>query len=242
MSFRYGLQTYLSNPNQPLVLFYDDRFVIMKDRYPKALRHYLVLPRSKPLTFKHPVDGLADPTVYNQAEEYVEKAKDMIIEDLVKEGFIEEDPCVKETFKNTFIRAGIHKVPSMANLHIHVITQDFHLDRMKNKRHYNSFTTPFFVEFSDLKPSSENYLGSGTDSESDSDGLMEELIQGLLMRRPKKAQKLRPSRKFDYEDSELLLKSSPLVCAYCGKNLGNQFKALKQHLDREFCKKFSIPG
>ena len=43
-------------------------------------------------------------------------------------------------------RAGFHVVPSMKHLHLHVISQDFDSARLKNKKHYNSFTTPFFID------------------------------------------------------------------------------------------------
>lgn len=235
MSFRYGLQTYLANPEQEGVIFHDERVVIIRDLFPKALRHYLVLPRAKPLTYKHPVDGLADSAVYHEMDEYVEKAKDMIVEDLTKQGYIEENAAAQETFRNTFIKAGVHSIPSMANLHVHVITQDFHLDRMKHKKHYNSFTTPFFKEFDDLRPSTpDNYLSPASDADSHSDGLLE----GLIMSKPSKDKKARPSRNLDYQHLEALIKSTPLKCVYCGKNFGNQFKPLKQHLAEEFSRKF----
>lgn len=32
-----------------------------------------------------------------------------------------------------------------SHLHLHVISQDFVSDRLKHKKHYNSFTTPFFL-------------------------------------------------------------------------------------------------
>lgn len=236
MSFRYALGTYITNPKQDLVVFHDDDYIIMKDAYPKALRHYLVLPRAESLTYKHPVDGMADSKVYYETEEYVEKAKDMIVADLVKEGYVEDSLIAKEKFRNTFIRAGVHSVPSMAHLHIHVITQDFYLERMKNKRHYNSFTTLFFIDFLDLRPAIRtDDLSPDSDADSHSDGLLE----GLMMSRPPKEKKARPARNLDYSSKEKILRTSPLKCVYCGKTFGNQFKALKEHLAGEFSQKIS---
>lgn len=48
------------------------------------------------------------------------------------------------------IKKGFHAVPSLDNVHLHVITNDFVSDRLKNKKHYNSFTTDFFVLFDDV--------------------------------------------------------------------------------------------
>ena len=42
-------------------------------------------------------------------------------------------------------RIGFHAMPSMSQLHLHVISQDFHSAALKNKKHWNSFTSSFFV-------------------------------------------------------------------------------------------------
>lgn len=53
------------------------------------------------------------------------------------------------------IKVGVHAVPSMNHLHIHVLSRDMHSDKMKHRKHYNSFTTDFFVPLDDF-PLSEN--------------------------------------------------------------------------------------
>lgn len=40
--------------------------------------------------------------------------------------------------------------PSMRQLHLHVITQDFDSKHLKNKRHWNTFTTAFFRDSVDV--------------------------------------------------------------------------------------------
>ena len=40
---------------------------------------------------------------------------------------------------------GFHSIPSMQRLHLHVISQDFDAVPLKTKKHWNSFTTPFFL-------------------------------------------------------------------------------------------------
>ncbi|GJJ67721.1 aprataxin [Entomortierella parvispora] len=45
-------------------------------------------------------------------------------------------------------KMGFHIVPSLVQLHLHVISQDFCSASLKNKKHWNSFTTSFFVELS----------------------------------------------------------------------------------------------
>lgn len=42
-------------------------------------------------------------------------------------------------------RAGFHAIPSLNPLHLHFISQDFDSPFLKNKKHYLSFNTPFFL-------------------------------------------------------------------------------------------------
>ncbi|KAF9944390.1 hypothetical protein BGZ70_004692 [Mortierella alpina] len=43
-------------------------------------------------------------------------------------------------------KMGFHAIPSILQLHLHVISQDFCADALKKKQHWNSFTTPFFLD------------------------------------------------------------------------------------------------
>ena len=52
-------------------------------------------------------------------------------------------------------RYGFHAQPSMARLHMHVVSQDFDSDCLKHKKHWNSFTTEFFVDAEDIISSLE---------------------------------------------------------------------------------------
>lgn len=42
-------------------------------------------------------------------------------------------------------KIGYHAEPSMQQVHLHVISTDFHSPALKNKKHWNSFTTEFFI-------------------------------------------------------------------------------------------------
>lgn len=48
------------------------------------------------------------------------------------------------------VRVGVHAVPSMNHLHVHVMSRDMHSERLKHRKHYNSFTTDFFVPLDDF--------------------------------------------------------------------------------------------
>ena len=49
--------------------------------------------------------------------------------------------CDVKTF-----RYGYHAIPSMGLLHLHAISQDFNSPSLKTKKHWNSFTTDYFVD------------------------------------------------------------------------------------------------
>jgi aprataxin len=44
------------------------------------------------------------------------------------------------------LKVGFHAIPSLYPLHIHILSDDMDAETMKNKKHWNSFTTNFFVE------------------------------------------------------------------------------------------------
>lgn len=232
MSFKYALLKYITHPENHQVLFYDDNVTIIQDAFPKSYRHYLVLPRDLGLTLKHPLDAFKNPDIYDEISFYVEKAKEMLVESIMESKLIPDLDYERKKFKNQFVKAGIHSIPSMSNLHIHVISQDFNLARMKNKKHYNSFTTDFFVEFEKLDPGDgeskrQDYL-EPLDSESDweIDNLQRETKNST-----------NPER-----DSKVLqgfIKDTPLKCVYCQKLFGNKFSLLKAHLSEEFGRRFT---
>lgn len=237
MSYRHALQTYINNPENPLVVAHTPHYVTIRDSYPKSLRHFLVLPRDPKVTHIHPLEALRDPKLHEEISKIVDQAKNIIVEELVKEGYIEDHESKRAEFKNTFIKAGVHAIPSMSNLHVHVITQDFHLPRMKNKKHYNSFTTPFFVEL-DTLGKSDNVEESSSESDLEiSDDEFHIGAAGTLSLR-KTGAGTGTLRRASRQPPHLVVRDAPLVCSYCGILYGNRFLVLKAHLSAEFSTKF----
>lgn len=58
------------------------------------------------------------------------------------------------------------QVPSMRQLHLHVISQDFNSPHLKNKKHWNSFTTAFFRDSVDVIDEVEKF-GKATVTDDD---------------------------------------------------------------------------
>ena len=130
--------------------------VIIYDRYPKAKFHLLVLPLL--------VDA-------NNPSEFRKEHLDMLKVVHTLSRIISNHLQVK--CGSGPIRIGYHAKPSMDDLHIHIISEDFDSPFLKNKQHYNSFTKDsFFIDIDyveemletnsklDIKPGIKSELNS----------------------------------------------------------------------------------
>nr|XP_053649638.1 aprataxin-like [Cherax quadricarinatus] len=59
-------------------------------------------------------------------------------------------PKVKEALVKSAVEYGYHAIPSMSQLHLHMISQDFDSPCLKTKRHWNSFNTRYFLDSADV--------------------------------------------------------------------------------------------
>uniref|UniRef100_A0A9L0K8F8 Aprataxin n=1 Tax=Equus asinus TaxID=9793 RepID=A0A9L0K8F8_EQUAS len=108
-------------------VYKDEQVVVIKDKYPKARHHWLVLPWASLSSLKA------------VTREHLELLKHM---HAVGEKVIAE---FAGSSKLRF-RLGYHAIPSMSHVHLHVISQDFDSPCLKNKKHWNSFNTEYFLE------------------------------------------------------------------------------------------------
>ncbi|KAI3932242.1 hypothetical protein MKW98_024962 [Papaver atlanticum] len=115
------------------VLEISDDVVVLNDLYPKAQKHLLVVAR------KDGLDRLTDVrvehlpllrTMHNIGGKWAMK-------------LISDEPSL-------VFRLGYHSDPSMRQLHLHVVSQDFNSKHLKNKKHWNSFNTAFFLDSVDV--------------------------------------------------------------------------------------------
>ncbi|KAF7363389.1 HIT-like protein [Mycena sanguinolenta] len=141
MSALTVLRTYAqTNPAKipPSILFsYSSTSLTIYDAFPKGIFHFLILPRVQE---QFTVSELADlRTLLNGDKARAKQVISALNEDakaLRKE--IEDEMLSRYGFK-WGIWMGFHGAPSMAHLHLHVLSDDLLSDRMKNKKHYNSF-------------------------------------------------------------------------------------------------------
>jgi aprataxin len=142
---RAGLSEYLKDPvNHPSVIGYDDDFVVIKDLFPKASVHLLILPRDPIKQTQHPSEAFQDATFFAKVKVEAAKWRSLAAKELART-LCPPTKSIPERDWEAEIKVGIHSVPSMHHLHIHVISRDMHSPCVKHKKHYNSFTTPFFV-------------------------------------------------------------------------------------------------
>ncbi|ROW02852.1 hypothetical protein VSDG_01679 [Cytospora chrysosperma] len=218
-SGRDGLGAYLTNPDTfpaSRVIFHTPDFVAIHDLYPKATVHCLLLPRSQAVSRLHPFEAFDDGEFLASVRREAERLKDLVGKELQRllgrysaadarrnaalDG--DEEPDRDEEGNVVLpegrdwsreVKVGVHARPSMNHLHVHVMSRDMHSERLKNRKHYNSFTTGFFVPLEDF-----------------------------------------PLAKDDSRRRQTGWPERPMVCWRCGKDFGNKFKLLKDHVESEF--------
>lgn len=119
-----GLLNSIHDPE--LIIQTDELVTVIKDKFPKAEKHYLIIP-------KEDISNLKAVT-----EKHLSLLKHM---DDVATKLCETEDCKAKKFK-----VGYHAQPSMVRLHLHVISDDMNSVCLKTKKHWNSFNTDFLLE------------------------------------------------------------------------------------------------
>ncbi|KAK7043624.1 aprataxin-like protein [Paramarasmius palmivorus] len=220
------LRTYAQKPPSEFpssVLFtHTERTLTIYDAYPKSTFHFLILPRvqsESEITLKdlHSLKTLLKCDKSHAKEVIDALAKDA--EDVKKE--IESEMVKRYGFKwqvvgaivaalvfsSTFrpIWTGFHASPSMHHLHLHVLSADLCSEKLKHKKHYNSFHPKlgFFLHLED--------------------------VLGWFEAEPSYFTQM---AKLDEKKYESLLKEG-LTCFHCDKEMKN-IPTLKEHLQSEW--------
>lgn len=119
-----GLLSAMEDPE--LIVQSNSKLVVIQDKFPKAEFHYLIIPREDIHSLKA-VD-----------KSHLELLKYM---HSIGERLTQEPRHQSRTFK-----MGYHAEASMTRLHLHVISDDMNSPCLKTKKHWNSFTTHFFLD------------------------------------------------------------------------------------------------
>ena len=107
---------------------FDAHCVVVPDKFPKAALHGLVVARDPRL--QGPLDLTMTPENL----------------DLVRHMKAVGQRWAEEHAPGLPVALGFHSAPSMRQLHLHVISKDYDSPSLKTKKHWNSFTTPFFLD------------------------------------------------------------------------------------------------
>ena len=126
-SKHWSMKLVSSMKSPEMVVQSDELTITIKDAYPKARHHYLVLPRKDIPTLRH----------LNAS--HLPLLKAMLANGRSLEEKLKADDSLLQ------FRHGYHASPSMNRLHMHTISQDFVSPCLKTKKHWNSFTSEFFV-------------------------------------------------------------------------------------------------
>ncbi|TFK76506.1 HIT-like protein [Pluteus cervinus] len=125
--------------------------LVIYDAYPKSTFHFLVLPRVRgSLT----TNALSDLRTLLKGDKGVAKE---VISKLAEAAAVLKDEIESEMVKCHGFKWGIwlgfHGNPSMEHLHLHVLSDDLCSERMKNKKHYNSFHPKlgFFIHIEEVQ-------------------------------------------------------------------------------------------
>ncbi|XP_066935550.1 aprataxin-like [Clytia hemisphaerica] len=119
-----GLKQALQNPKN--IILETEKCSVIHDKYPKAKKHFLVIAKGDVSSMKS-----------------LNRSHVPLINEMIKIGR-QLESTESDTNPSIRFRMGFHAVPSMTLLHMHVISTDFDSPSLKNKRHWNSFTTDFF--------------------------------------------------------------------------------------------------
>ncbi|TIB70272.1 hypothetical protein E3Q24_03098 [Wallemia mellicola] len=168
MSYLNILSSYLDKNPTSLskndLLLYDERcitiydksvWLVMSVRFPKSKYHFLILPRKSSDLPSYP-NSLDD--LLNFDDDIINKVLDTLDRTLTQVEESIHDMQLRDYGKTWDINKGFHAVPSLNCIHLHVMSNDLISDRLKNKKHYNSFHPGkgFFIHFDDVCKAVEN--------------------------------------------------------------------------------------
>lgn len=185
---RNALQVYIRSPSSfpsSIVLAHNESFVSIHDAFPKSSLHTLLLPRDPHKSLQHPFDALADPDFLAQVRARAAWQTTLVAAELrrmygagsaadaARNAALDADPPPAQLPAGrdweAEVMVGVHAHPSMTHLHVHIMSVDRRSECVKHRKHYNSFSTLFFVDLKDFPlavddprrhPGREGYLDS----------------------------------------------------------------------------------
>lgn len=183
--------------------------VLIRDKYPKASVHLLLLPRWTPHRDYHPHDAFEDSAFLSMirkeagaglqiATQLLRSCMQKSLQSTQQSAKSIERMLDERDFNKDF-HVGVHAHPSQHELHVHIVSRDMLSKHKYSPRHYQSFNTHFLVPLTDY---------------------------------PLRSDDIR--RKVQFQNSNLL--KEDFQCWKCGKDFGLSYEALQKHLSKEWFK------
>ena len=170
---RDGLGAYITRPETfppSRVIYHSPSFVVINDLFPKSSIHVLVLACDPSKHFLHPFEAFEDSVFLSEVKTEVAKVKTLAAKELRRrfgkfsgkeqarhaalddaaDDAVGDDGVPARRDWESEIVAGVHAVPSMNHLHVHVLSRDRFSECLKHRKHYNSFATGFMVPLEDF--------------------------------------------------------------------------------------------
>ena len=212
--WRSGLGPYISHPESysaDRVLYYDNDFVAIRDGFEKSVIHTLLLPRDQSKVLLHPVEAFKDPVFLVSVQQAVAKLKKNVADELSRKyghlsgsGKPRQDALNGNEVLGDLPRGRDWSKDIISGIHAHPSMSHLHIHVLSR-----DLNGPCMKK--------RNHYNS--------------FVTPFLI----------PVEDFPLaEDDERLLSGragfldADLKCWRCGKDFGNQFKKLKDHLEEEF--------
>ena len=112
-------------------LYSTERCIVIPDAFPKSTVHFLVIPRDPNLVCLNSLTSAHCDLLQHMME----------VADTVTNRMKSENA----DYANLRYISGFHAIPSLPQLHMHRLSMDLESDRLKNKKHYNTFASYFFL-------------------------------------------------------------------------------------------------
>lgn len=138
-SARDALGAYLEDPSSfppSIVLSHTSATVTIRDAFPKATVHVLLLPRSQSKTLLLPFEAFSDAEFLEQVRVDAAAVKKVVAKEL-KRKLGGKGGAELDWWWEKEIKVGVHAGPSMNHLHVHVVSRDGYSERVRKRVHYS---------------------------------------------------------------------------------------------------------
>lgn len=210
---RDGLDDYILHPetfSSSRVIYYDDAFVAINDLYPKSSVHTLLLPRSKHKNM-HPFDAFEDVEFLTAVREQVKRLRHIVAKELQRKyGPYSKQDIPREKVLNGEVELSEDGVLPIGRDWDKEVIVGIHAHPSMNHLHVHVLSRD---RYSECLKHRKHYNSFATEFFVP----MEDF----------------PLARDDRRRKEEYLKND-MVCWRCGKNFGNKFVKLKDHLTEEF--------